>query len=167
MPPKAKVEEKKEEVKTRPGTSKFIYIELGLKTEPIKFMSNSNCRLDIALDFAKTFFIKTLSAKITELKFAVSVEQQEKERQHYQSGESKDEVPFSSETTEKLENLITIQQKLLAILSVNQFELADSTGAFLNVSNILSKEMSETIPLYNIYQLGIIEQDKKVNLLMI
>jgi hypothetical protein len=169
MPPKGKsvVEEKKEETLPRSGTSKFIYIELGLKTEPIKFMSNSNCRLDIALDFAKTFFIKTLTAKITELKFAVSVEQQEKERQHFQSGEAKDETPFSSETSEKLESFITIQQKLLAVLSVNQFELADSAGAFLNVPTLLSKEMSETIPLYNTYQLGIIEQDKEVNLLMI
>lgn len=121
--------------------AKYMYIQCGSVSNPIIITTNSNCRIDIILDYCKKEFIKKVSTAIKVIN--------ELPPNKAENGEiiANTELPILEQVYEKLSQVTEV--KSLELIDIN-------SGNGLNCSTNLAKPAYESIPPHQNYKLGVI-----------
>jgi len=125
--------------------AKYMYIQCGSISNPIVITVNSNCRIDIILDYSRRCFIQKLNISLKELK---------------------ESPPIKDENGDIIENttlpiLQQIYDMLIQVTEVNALELIDmATNAGLNCATNLANPGYESINPHQTYKLGLIENNQ-------
>lgn len=121
--------------------AKYMYIQCGINSNPLIITVNSNCRIDIILDYCRREFVKKLNASLKELK---------------------EQPPQKDENGDVIENttipiLQQIYDQLIQITETKLLELIDiTTGQGLNCASNLANAGYNSINPHQTYKLGVL-----------
>ena len=125
--------------------AKYMYIQCGSISNPIVITVNSNCRIDIILDYCRRQFIQRINISLKELKEAPPIKD--------------DNGDIIVNAT--LPILQQIYDMLIQVTEVNALELIDmATNAGLNCATNLGNPGYESINPHQTYKLGLIENNQ-------
>jgi hypothetical protein len=129
-----------------------MYITCGTASNPITITVNSNCRIDIILDYCRKEFIRKLNVSLKELKEA---------------------PPQKDENGDVIENktlpiLQQIYDQLIQITDVKLLEIIDiTTGLGLNCATNLANPGYNTINPHQTYKLGVLDSNNQLQPLVL